>query len=143
LLPPLHSTDPSSVRQPSVRDFVWTGEDHAVDFRVGCLPGAAPGRVSCEAMVIDGSRVKLLTFAIEVAEPGFAPRVLDGGSNGEVELDTVIEEERGNVAEIPYEELVFVRELGGGVQVSEISERGRLQIIVCRLLVLHKHRGRS
>lgn len=124
MLPPLQSTDPSSARQPSVRDFVWTGEDHAVEFTVGCLPGVAPGRFSCEAMVIDGSRVKLLTFAIEVAEPGVVPRTLDGGSNGEVELDTVIKEERGNVAEIPYEELVFVRELGGGVQVRSTWGRG-------------------
>jgi len=117
VLASIESTAPVYAQQPSVRDFVWTGENHVVEFRVGCLAGVAPGYFKCEAMVIEGSRVKRLTFAIEVAESGFVPRAMDGGSNGEVELNIVMEEERGNVAEIPFDELVFVRELGSGVQV--------------------------
>ncbi len=97
---------------------MWTGQNHEVEFIVACKASATPGRFKCEAMVIEGRRVKRLTFAIEVAETGVVPRALDGGSrSGEVELDTVMEEERGNVAEVPYEELVFVKELGRGVQV--------------------------
>jgi len=115
VLPPLHP-DPSSSQDPSFRNFVWMGEGHDVCFRVGCLASAAPGRFQCEARVIEGRNVKLLTFDIEVAGTDSAvPRALDG--NGDVNLNAVVVEERGNVAEIPYEELVFVKELGGGVQV--------------------------
>ena len=113
VLHPLHSEAPASAHQ----DFVWTGEDHTVEFRVGCMPGVEPGRYKCEAMVIEARDVKRLTFAIEVAAPGSAPTALGAGLNGEVELNTVVEEERGNVADVPYDELVFVRELGSGVQV--------------------------
>lgn len=136
VVPSLHSSFP---KQPSVGDFVWTGTVHAVEFRVRCLPGVASGVFDCEAMVIEGGNVKRLTFTIEVAEPGCVPRALDAGREGVVELNTVVEEVKGNVAEVPYDELVFVRELGRGVQVRkgwEIDRRRRanhrrFQVWVC------------
>lgn len=82
------------------------------------MPGIDPGRVKCEALVIEGSRVKRLSFDIEVAGPGFVFRALDDCSpDGEVDLDAVMREEEGNIAEVPFEELHFVGELGHGVQV--------------------------
>ena len=112
--------------RPSVSDFVWTGESNAAEFRVACIPGTAPGRFGCEAEVIEGSRVKRLSFGIEVVGPGFLPRAIISGNNGEVELDTFMEEEAGNVAEVPWEELVFVGELGKGVQAREPTESRRV-----------------
>lgn len=106
--------------RPSVRDFVWTGEANSAKFMVWCVPGTVPGRVKCEALVIEGSRVKRLSFVIEVAEPGFVGRALSSGPNGEVELDTVMEEIAGNMAEVPFEELEFRGHLGQGVQVREL-----------------------
>lgn len=106
--------------RPTVQDFVWTGDDQqgqVVEFRVACIEGVSPGRVPCEARVVEGKTVTRLSFAIEVVEPGVVPRALGGG--GESELDTVVEEVRGNMAEVPFEEMVFVGELGRGVQVRE------------------------
>lgn len=103
--------------RPSVRDFVWTGEDTRAEFRVGCKGGIDPGVVKCEALVIEGSRVKQLCFGIEVVAYGsVVPRALDPGPNGEVELDTFMQELEGKLAEVPFDELAFVRELGRGVQ---------------------------
>lgn len=99
---------------------MWTGESHTAQFRVGCMPGVTPGPVKCEALVIEGSRVKRLSFDIQVVGPGFVPRALGSGSNGEEKLDTRMEEEKGNMAEVPFEELVFVGELGRGVQAREL-----------------------
>lgn len=108
--------------RPSVRDFVWNGEPTGAEFRVGCLPGIDPGKVKCEALVIEGSRVKRLSFDIEVAAGGdFVPRALESGPNGEVELDTVLNDVESNMAEVPFEELEFVGELGQGVQVRGLT----------------------
>lgn len=106
--------------RPTVQDFVWTGDDQegqVVEFRVACKEGVSPGRVQCEARVVEGKTVTRLSFAIEVVEPGVVSRALGGGD--ERELDTIIEEVRGNMADIPFEEMVFVSELGQGVQVRE------------------------
>ena len=56
-------------------------EDRTVEFRGGCLPGAEPGRHSCEAVVIKAWDVKRLTFAIEVAGPESVPRALGAGAS--------------------------------------------------------------
>eukprot|EP00903_Cladosiphon_okamuranus_P017426 g16050.t1 len=100
----------------SESDFVWEGEATAARFRVACLPGIDPGLVKCEAMVIEGGQVQRLSFDIEVAGPGYVPMELDSGLSGQVELDTRLKAEEGNVAEIPFDELHFVRELGEGCQ---------------------------
>lgn len=96
MLPPLEER---SVSRPSVSDFVWTGETKTGEFRVGCLPGIAPGRVQCGAVVIEGPRIKRLSFGIEVVGPEFVPRVLGGGRSGEVKLANIMEEGNANVAE--------------------------------------------
>ncbi|CAN0093898.1 unnamed protein product [Pylaiella littoralis] len=118
----------ASVDRPALRDFVWTGDDkqgQEVKFRVACKEGVALGRVQCEARVVEGKTVTLLSFGIEVVGPGVAPRVLDGGDD--VELDTIVEEVRGNMAMVPFEELNFVCELGKGIQgqTSHYTWRGK------------------
>ncbi|CAM9979079.1 unnamed protein product [Ectocarpus fasciculatus] len=117
LLQPVDSNNgPASVERLSVRDFMWAGETTGARFRVACIPGAPPGRVQCGAKIIEGiegMRVTRLSFGIEVAEPGATPRALCD-INGE--LDTVMEEVKDNVAQVPFDELEFVKELGKGVQ---------------------------
>eukprot|EP00752_Nemacystus_decipiens_P002883 g2682.t1 len=102
--------------RPSARDFVWNGETTGAKFSIECLAGIDPGVVKCEAFVIEGKHVKHLSFDITVAGDGFVPGALDSGPNGEVELDTVMKDEEGKIAEVPFEELQFVGELGHGVQ---------------------------
>lgn len=123
LLQPVDSNNgPASVECLSVRDFMWAGETTGARFRVACIPGAPPGRVQCGAKIIEGiegMRVTRLSFGIEVAEPGATPRALCD-INGE--LDTVMEEVKDNVAQVPFDELEFVKELGQGVQVSRKLE---------------------
>lgn len=80
-------------------DILWRGESSAAKFRVGCVPGIAPGRVKCEAVLVEGSRMKRLFFDIEVTGPEFMRRELGNGKGDEVELDTVMDKDNGMVEE--------------------------------------------
>lgn len=124
MLQPVDSSNgPASVERLSVSEFTWAGETTGATFRAACIPGTSPGRVQCGAKIIEGRRVTHLSFGIEVAELGAIPRALHCDSNGE--LDTVMEEVKDNVAEVPFGELEFVKELGQGVQVSCMLEKLR------------------
>lgn len=109
---------------------MWEGEAIAAKFRVGCLVGIAPGQVKCEALVIEGRKVQRLSFDIEVAGPGYVPRELGSGPNGEVDLDARLKAEEGNVAEVPFEELEHVGELGQGVQVRITMSLARMPLLL-------------
>ncbi|CAM9617653.1 unnamed protein product, partial [Hapterophycus canaliculatus] len=101
---------------PSVRDFVWTGETKTADFRIFCNHELPPGLVHCEARVVEGASVTRLSFGIEVVGPDSLTRSLGSGPNGVQSLDYTLEEVKGNVSNIPFVELEFVKDLSGGVQ---------------------------
>ncbi|CAM9171926.1 unnamed protein product [Ectocarpus sp. 13 AM-2016] len=136
MLQPVNSSNgPASVERLSVTDFTWAGETTGATFRAACIPGTPPGRVQCGAKIIEGKRVTHLSFGIEVAELGATPRALLCESNGE--LDTVMEEVKDNVAEVPFGELEFVKELGQGVQGKTSHFRWRGNDVAVKSLASH------
>ncbi|CAM9267046.1 unnamed protein product, partial [Ectocarpus sp. 12 AP-2014] len=136
MLQPVNSSNgPASVERLSVSDFTWAGETTGATFRAACIPGTPPGRVQCGAKIIEGRRVTHLSFGIEVAEVGATPRALLCESNGE--LYTVMEEVKDNVAEVPFGELEFVKELGQGVQGKTSHCRWRGNDVAVKSLASH------
>lgn len=105
---------------PSVREFVWTGEEARADFKVGCRPGAQPGVVQCRARVVEGANVTCLSFHVEVVPPGSAARAI--AVTDLQKLDVTLEKVRGNVAVIPQEDLEFHGALGEGIQVRKAGK---------------------
>ncbi|CAB1102487.1 unnamed protein product [Ectocarpus sp. CCAP 1310/34] len=136
MLQPVNSSNgPAFVERLSVSDFTWTGETTGATFRAACIPGTPPGRVQCGAKIIEGRRVTHLSFGIEVAELGATPRALLCERN--VELHTVMKEVTDNVAEVPFGELEFVKELGQGVQGKTSHYRWRGNDVAVKSLSSH------
>ena len=81
------------------------------DFKVGCKQDAKPGVVECNATVIEGDTISRLSFRIQVVRAGS-----NTGTDRE-ELETWMEEVRGEVAVISPDELEIKHLLGSGVQV--------------------------
>lgn len=65
---PMNPQHPTSSEQPSMRDFVWRGEPNAAEFIVECKADVEPGRMQCEARVVEGTNVTKLSFGVEVVE---------------------------------------------------------------------------